>query len=54
VGAAFGYSGYQYIQARNLVSEIKAEGEIKGFVSNWQFQWNLDKNQPNLVFNYNF
>jgi hypothetical protein len=54
VGAAFGYSGYQYIQARNLVSEIKAEGEIKGFVSNWQFQWNFDKNQPNLVFNYDF
>ncbi|MEC8285001.1 MAG: hypothetical protein VX024_10760, partial [SAR324 cluster bacterium] len=54
VGAAFGYSGYQYIQARNILSEIKAEGEIKGFVSNWQFQWNLDKNQPNLVFNYNF
>ena len=54
VGAAFGYSGYQYIQARNILSEIKAEGEIKGFVSNWQFQWNLDKNQPNFVFNYNF
>ena len=54
VGAAFGYSGYQYIQARNILSEIKAEGEIKGFVSNWQFNWNLEKNQPNLVFNYNF
>ena len=54
VGAAFGYSGYQYIQARNILSEIKAEGEIKGFVSNWGFNWNLEKNQPNLVFNYNF
>ena len=54
VGAAFGYSGYQYIQARNILSEIKAEGEIKGFVSNWEFNWNLEKNQPNLVFNYNF
>ena len=54
VGAAFGYSGYQYIQARNILSEIKAEGEIKDFVSNWQYNWNLEKNQPNLVFNYNF
>ena len=54
VGAAFGYSGYQYIQARNILSEIKAEGEIKGFVSNWRFNWNLEKNQPNFVFNYNF
>ena len=54
VGTAFGYIGYQYIQARSLVSEIKAEGEIKGFVSNWHFDWNLEKNQPNIVFNYNF
>ena len=54
LGAAFGYSGYKYIQARNILSEIKAEGEIKGFVSNWQFNWNLEKHQPNLVLNYNF
>jgi hypothetical protein len=54
VGAAFGYSGYQYIQARNFLSGIKAEGEIKDFANNWQFHWNFKQNQPNLVFNYQF
>ena len=47
-------SGYQYIQARNILSEIKARGRSQRFCQQLQFQWNLNKNHTNLVFNYNF
>ncbi len=53
-GGAFLYSGYEYLQARNLVSELSAEGAVKGYSSNWNFevQWLPDRTEVSLEYRF--
>lgn len=48
------YSGYQFIQFRKLVEEIKGEGRIKGFTPDITYQLSLTPEGPRFALRYSF
>ena len=54
VGGAAIYSGSQYVNARNLSSEIRAEGAVKGYSAQWDWELQWEPKTTRLVLKYDF
>ncbi|MGK5093485.1 hypothetical protein WDW89_15940 [Deltaproteobacteria bacterium TL4] len=53
-GGATVYCGYNFVQYRNDVNALMAEGRVKGFFSQINYQWNLNLNAVQVALHYKF
>lgn len=53
-GAVSGYVAYEYLQLRNQINALQAEGRVKKYISSWQYQLDFKPQGFQVSLNYKF